>query len=135
MKGTSFMQPDLAYAMSRLPKLLAAAAALALAVGCVVAPYPYVGYPTATTVATPPSFDRSWNAALDAAGDIGLQITSADRARGRITGTKAGALVTVDLRQHADNSLHVTFTAPDSKGSSPSLHDHWQTAYNRRMGR
>jgi hypothetical protein len=105
----------------------------ALLVGCVVAPYPYA-YPT-TTVSSPPSFDRSWDAALGAAADVGVQITNADRATGRITGTKAGAAVTIDLRPQADNTLQVIFSAPDSKESNPTLNDRWLGAYNQRMGR
>jgi hypothetical protein len=108
-------------------------AASALGAGCVVAPYPY-GYPT-TTVASPPSFDRSWDAALGAAADVGVQITNADRANGRITGTKAGAAVTVELRPQADNTLQVIFSAPDSKESNPTLNDRWLKAYQSRMGR
>jgi hypothetical protein len=105
----------------------------ALLAGCVVAPYPYP-YST-TTVSSPPSFDRSWDAALGAAADVGVQIKNADRATGRITGTKAGAAVTIDLRPQADNTLQVIFSAPDSKESNPTLNDRWLGAYNQRMGR
>ena len=118
--------------MTRL-LLLSIVVASALGAGCVVAPYPYP-YPT-TTVSSPPSFDRSWDAALGAAADVGVQITSADRANGRIAGTKAGAAVTIDLRPQADNTLQVIFTAPDSKESNPSLNDRWLRAYQSRMGR
>ena len=107
-------------------------AASALLAGCYVAPYPY---PYTTTVVSPPSFDRSWDAALGAATDVGVDINRADRAAGRITGTKAGAVVTIDLRPQADNTLQVIFTAPDSKESNPTLNDRWLAAYNRRMGR
>jgi len=96
---------------------LALVAASALVVGCVVAPYPYPGHPT--TVVTPPSFDRSWDAALGAAVDAFVQVTRADRAAGRITGTKAGAAVAIDLRPQADNTLQVIFSAPDSKETNP----------------
>ena len=118
--------------MTRLLSL-ALIAASALFAGCVVAPYPYA-YPT-TTVSSPPSFDRSWDAALGAAADVGVQITSADRANGRITGTKAGAAVNIELRPQADKTLQVIFSAPDSKESSPSLNDRWLGAYQARMGR
>jgi hypothetical protein len=111
---------------------LALVTALALLAGCVVAPYP-AAYPTG--VSTPPSFDRSWDAALGAAADAGIQVTSADRASGRITGTKAGAAATIELRQQADNSLKVSFNAPASKESNPTLGERWAAAYNRRMGR
>jgi len=110
--------------------------ALALLAGCVVAPYPAV-YPTAypTTVSTPPSFDRSWDAALGAAADAGIQVGNADRGAGRITGSKAGAAVTIELKPQADNSLKVSFDAPASKETNPTLGDRWLAAYQRRMGR
>jgi hypothetical protein len=106
----------------------------ALGAGCVVAPYPYA-YPATTTVASPPSFDRSWDAALGAAADVGVQITNADRANGRITGSKAGAAVNIELRPQTDNTLQVIFSAPDSKESNPTLNDRWLRAYQSRMGR
>jgi hypothetical protein len=86
-------------------------------------------------VSTPPSFDRSWDAALGAAADAGIQVTSADRASGRITGSKAGATVTIELRPQADNSLRVRFDAPAARESNPTLGERWTAAYNRRMGR
>ena len=119
-----------------MPRLLCLSIVVAslLAVGCVVAPYPYA-YPATTTVASPPSFDRSWDAALGAAADVGVQITNADRANGRITGSKAGAAVNIDLRPQTDNTLQVIFSAPDSKESNPTLNDRWLRAYQARMGR
>jgi hypothetical protein len=115
---------------------LALVTALAPLAGCVVAPYP-AAYPAAypTGASTPPSFDRSWDAALGAAADAGIQVTSADRASGRITGSKSGAAVTIELRQQADNSLKLSFDAPGSKESNPTLGDRWLAAYQRRMGR
>jgi hypothetical protein len=110
---------------------LAFVVAAALVTGCVVAPYPYPGYPATA----PANFDRSWDAALGAAADAGVQVTQADRASGRITGSKAGSAVLIELRPQADNSLQVTFSAPDSKESNPTLQDRWLAAYNRRMGR
>ena len=117
--------------MRRLLRL-ALAGACALLAGCYVAPYPYPAY---QTVVTAPSFDRSWDAALGAAADVGIQIRSADRGSGRITGSKAGANVTIDVRPQADNTLQVIFSAPDSKESNPTLNDRWLAAYNQRMGR
>ena len=119
--------------MTRLLRLSMFVAS-ALVAGCVYAPYPY-GYPATTTVASPPSFDRSWDAALGAAADVGVQITNADRANGRITGSKAGAAVIIDLRPQTDNTLQVIFSAPDSKESKPTLNDRWLRAYQTRMGR
>jgi hypothetical protein len=112
---------------------LAALAALAVLAGCVVAPYPYPATPVVTSA--PPSFDRSWDAALGAAADAGVEILSADRANGRISGRKAGAAVTIEVKRRADNDLQVSFSAPDSKESNPTLNDRWLAAYQRRMGR
>lgn len=111
---------------------LALVAAAALVAGCVVAPYPY-GYPTSGPA--PANFDRSWDAALGAANDAGVQVTNADRSTGRITGSKAGAPVTIELRPQADYSLQVSFSAPTSKETNPTLGERWTAAYNRRMGR
>lgn len=111
---------------------LALVTAVALLAGCVVAPYP-TAYPTGAS--TPPSFDRSWDAALGAAADAGIQVTNADRASGRISGVKAGAAVTIELRPQADNTLKLSFDAPASKETNPTLGERWASAYNRRMGR
>ena len=117
--------------MSRL-SLPLGAIAIALLAGCVVAPYPDA-YPVTTMV--PPNYDRSWDAALGAAADAGVQVTSADRASGRISGTKAGAAVTIDVVRLADGNVRVGFSAPDAKEANPTLNDRWLAAYNRRMGR
>ena len=114
--------------MTHLLRLVLVVAAAVLA-GCVVAPYSGP-YPT-----TPPSFDRSWDAALGAAADVGIQVTHADRAAGRISGVKAGAAVSIALQPQADNTLKLSFDAPASKESNPSLGERWAAAYNRRMGR
>jgi len=117
--------------MRRWPQFALAAACTVLA-GFYADPYPYPAYQTVTTA---PSFDKSWDAALGAAADVGIQITSADRSAGRITGSKAGARVTIDVRPQADNTLQVIFSAPDSRESNPSLNDRWLAVYNQRMGR
>ena len=110
---------------------LAVVVAALLLASCV---YPaYSAYPT--TITTAPSFDRSWDAALGAAHDAGVEVTNADRSTGHITGSKAGAAVTIDLRQQADSTLQVIFSAPDAQESNPSLRDRWLSAYNYRMGR
>ena len=109
-------------------------AACTLIGGCYVAPYPYPA-PAYQTVTSPPNFDKSWDAALGAAADVGIQITQADRANGRITGSKAGAAVTIDLRPQSDNTLQVIFNAPDSKETNPTLNARWLAVYNQRMGR
>lgn len=111
---------------------LSVATAVAVLAGCVVAPYP-TAYPTGAT--TPPNFDRSWDAALSAAADAGIQVTSADSASGRISGVKAGAAMTIALQPQADNTLMLSIDAPTSKERNPTLGERWAAGYNRRMGR
>jgi hypothetical protein len=94
-------------------------------------PYPY----TAVPPNSPSKFDQSWNAALGAAADAGVQVTSADRTTGLITGNKAGAAVTIKLQTQADGRVSVAFDAPNAKESNPTLSSRWLAAYQRRMGR
>lgn len=105
------------------------AAAAGVLGGCVVYPY---GEPVP---ATPSRYDQAWDAALGAAGDAGIQIGGADRASGRITGSKAGAAVSITVQQLADGRVQVSFDAPGSRETNPTLQDRWLAAYHRRMGR
>ena len=116
------------FALLTAPAILAASA---LTAGCYDEPPPT--YPV--VVSTPPSFDRSWDAALGAAEDAGIQVTLADRMNGNITGTKAGADVRIELRQLPDKSVQVAFSAPGSTEVNPKLSERWLSAYHRRMGR
>ena len=84
--------------------LLCLAFALPLA-GCVV----YEPVPMATTV--PASFDRSWNAALGAAQDVGFAITAARRSSGIIQGPYNAARSTIALIPQADSRLRGQFDA------------------------
>ncbi len=117
--------------MIRSIRSLAALFACACLASCVAYPYPY----EPQTVMVPASFDRSWDAALGAAADSGIQVTSADRASGRILGTKAGAAVTITIEQQSGGNLRVGFSAPDARESNPTLNDRWLANYSRRMGR
>ncbi len=99
--------------------------------GCVAYPYPY-GEPVAVT---PRRFDQAWDAALGAAAEVGVQVSAADRASGRISGAKAGAAVGITVQSLADGRVQVTFDAPTSRETNPTLNERWLTAYNRRMGR
>jgi hypothetical protein len=97
-----------------------------------------VAYPTAPSPAAPsgPSaFERSWDAALGAAADVGVQVVSADRATGRISGSKGGTAVTIDVQTRADGRVQVGFNAPGAPQGNPALVDQLSQAYNRRMGR
>ena len=115
------------------------AAAAVLLTGCYTYPYyPYYPYgyaPRSTTVTSPPSFDKSWDAALGAAADAGVQVTQVDRANGRITGTSPAGPVTIELRAQANNTLQVIFNGPSSTGSGATVNERWLAAYENRMGR
>jgi hypothetical protein len=88
-------------------------------------------------VSPPPStFERSWNAALGAAQDEGVQITSEDRANGVIRGIRNQQEVTIHVRTQADGSVRVEMSARGPKeGSDPGLAGRISRAYDRRMGR
>jgi len=79
-------------------------------------------------------YDRAFDAALAAAGDVGIEVRTADRAAGRILGAKAGAEVTIWLQWQPNGSTKVEFSAPGST-ETPKLGDKWLAAYQRRMGR
>jgi len=80
---------------------------------------------------TPSAFDRSWDAAVGAAGDI----ASADRASGVIRGTKDALDVTVAVRTQADGRVRVEFNAKGPAGQDAPLVERMSPAYDRRMGR
>jgi hypothetical protein len=119
--------------MKRLLLVIAGLAAALQIGGCVAYPYGYPAYPAAP--AGPSKFDLSWDAALGAAADAGVQVTSADRASGRITGSKAGAAVAITLQTQADGSVRVSFDAPNAEEANPTLNERWLSNYQRRMGR
>ena len=117
--------------MNRLLLLIAGLLTALLIGGCVAYPY---GYPAASAPG-PSTFDRSWDAALGAAADAGVQVTSADRSSGQINGSKGGAAVAIALLMQADGSVKVSFDAPKSQESNPTLGERWLSSYQRRMGR
>ena len=80
-------------------------------------------------VPVPSTFDRSWNAALAAAQDEGVRISSENRVNGVIRGFRAEQEVTINLLSQADGS------ARGPKGSDPGLAGRISRAYDRRMGR
>lgn len=94
-----------------------------------------------TTYETPPPppppspFDRAWNAALGAAQDEGVRVTSADRGSGVVRGSRDQHEVTINLQTQADGSVRVEMSARGPKGSDPGLADRISRAYDRRMGR
>jgi hypothetical protein len=104
-------------------------ALLAMAPGCVVYE------PVPAYVPPPSTFDRSWSAAIAAAQDEGVRITSEDRSNGVITGSRGEQEVTINVRTQADGRVRVEFSARGPKGSEPGLASRMSQAYDRRMGR
>jgi hypothetical protein len=86
-------------------------------------------------VPAPSTFDRSWSAALSAAQDEGVRITSEDRGSGVIRGSRNEQEVTINLRSQADGSVRIEISARGPKGSDPGLASKISRAYDRRMGR
>jgi len=122
---------------ARLQKLLIGVlSSLTILAGCVVygpvppspPPEPIYSYRSAT-------FERSWNAALDAAEDVGVRITSANRDSGIIRGTRDPMDVTITVRTQADGRVRVEFNARGPSGHDQGLADRIYQAYERRMGR
>lgn len=105
-----------------------AVAIFAVLAGCVV-------YEPVPVAAPPTTFERSWNAALGAAQDEGVRITSEDRAKGVIHGVRGEQEVTINVRSQADGSVRVEMGARGPKGSDPGLAGRISRAYDRRMGR
>ena len=96
--------------------------------GCATEPEPQ-------PVAIPSKYDRSFDAALAAAGDVGVEVRSADRVLGQILGEKAGVEVTIELQRQPDGTVRIEFSAPGSTETKPKLSEKWLSAYQRRMGR
>jgi hypothetical protein len=104
-------------------------AAFAMLPGCVV----YEPAPMPAPVLS--AFERAWNAALGAAQDEGVRITSEDRANGVISGYRDQQQVTINLRTQADGSVRIEMSARGPKGADPGLAGRISRAYDRRMGR
>jgi hypothetical protein len=96
----------------------------------------FAGCATEPPPTPPPSpFDRAWNAALGAAQDEGVRVTSADRVSGVIRGSRDQQEVTINLQTQADGNVRVEMSARGPKGSDPGLAGRISRAYDRRMGR
>ena len=87
------------------------------------------------TVPSQSTFDRSWNAALGAASDEGVRITSENRGSGVILGSRGDQQVTINVLSQADGGARVEISARGPKGSDAGLAGRISRAYDRRMGR
>jgi hypothetical protein len=91
--------------------------------------------PVPASVPAPSIFDRSWSAATGAAQDEGVRVTSEDRVKGVISGSRGEQDVTINVQTQADGNVRVEFSARGPKGSDPGLAGRISRAYDRRMGR
>ncbi len=114
-----------------LVRIIAVLGALAALGGCVY--YEPVPVPYGQTVAA--TFDRSWNAALGALQDQGVQIANADRASGVIEGRRGNLTVKARVLTQADGRIRVEFNTGGNLSEDPGLSDRISRAYDVRMGR
>lgn len=111
-----------------------------LFVACIAALSACVAYEPVPVYYPPPaaapshSFDRAWNAALEALKETGVLIASADPARGLIRGTRDQTDVTVSVARLPNGTLQVEIEAAGPKGRDPGLASRISQAYRRRMG-
>ena len=91
--------------------------------------------PEPAYVPAPSTFDRAWSAAIGAAQDEGVRITSEDRVRGVISGSRGEQDVTINVQTQADGNVRVEFGARGPKGPDSGLAGRISRAYDRRMGR
>ena len=127
MKGNSILKSAAQYFYLVWPVLLST---IVLTVsGCTVY------QPVPAPVPAPSTFDRAWSAAVGAAQDEGVRITSEDRGRGVISGSRGEQDVTITVQTQADGNVRVEFSARGPKGSDPGLAGRISRAYDRRMGR
>lgn len=128
MKGNSIFKSATQYFYLVWPVLLSIIVFTPLS-GCTVY------QPVPTYVPAPSTFDRAWSAAVGAAQDEGVRITSEDRVRGVISGSRGEQDVTITVQTQADGNVRVEFSARGPKGSDPGLAGRISRAYDRRMGR
>ena len=107
------------------------AATILGAAGC----YVYEMAPGTYVAAPPPVFDRSWNAAVGAFRDQGVEISVEDRPSGVIRGRRGGIDVTASVRSQADGSVRVQFDSSGATAQDPALLQRVSSSYERRMGR
>ena len=108
-------------------------ACLAPLAGCVVYD-PYYA-PVAVPGPTPAqTYDRAWNAALDALKDSGVRVTSANPNTGVIRGASNQSDVDVTVLRQADGTIKVEIEATSTQGRDTGLASRISEAYKRRMG-
>jgi hypothetical protein len=128
MKHNSILKSPRRYCYLVWPVVLFTTVFMLLS-GCVVYE------PVPASVPSPTAFDRAWSAAIGAAQDEGVRVTSEDRVKGVISGSRGEQDVTINVQTQADGNVRVEFSARGPKGSDPGLAGRISRAYDRRMGR
>jgi hypothetical protein len=128
MKCNSILKSSRRYFYLAWPGIILTTVFMLLS-GCVVYE------PVPASVPSPSTFDRAWSAAVGAAQDEGVRITSEDRVNGIITGSRGDQDVTLNVRTQADGNVRVEFSARGPKGSDQGLAGRISRAYDRRMRR
>ena len=83
----------------------------------------------------PSTFDRAWSAAIRAAQDEGVRISSEDRGSGIISGNRGRQEITIYVRTQAEGKVRLEFSVRGPREADPGLADRISRAYNRYMGR
>jgi len=81
-------------------------------------------------------FEQSWQAAKGAASDLGVRVTSEDRASGTLRGKAGSSDVVITVVPQADQTIQVGFSVTGGSAvQDSSTKDGLTNAYRRRMGR
>ena len=96
--------------------------------------------PTYVPVPAPRSmqerFEASWQAARGAASDVGVRVTSEDRATGTIRGAQGSSSVVITVVPQADQTIQVGFSVTGgTSAQDANLRERLTSAYQGRMGR
>ena len=118
--------------MKKLGLTLLISAVFVIVSGCYYYESPPMSYPPEPPYA---SYDYTWDSAIRAAQDVGIQITSSNRNTGTIFGQRDRVGVTIQVTQQADGRTRVELTAQGGRGSSSGVADDFYRAYDRYMGR
>ncbi len=105
------------------------ALAAAASGGCVVYEPVPGGYSQSAT------FDRSWNAAVNAMREQGVTIAQEDRGAGVVRGARGGINVTGSVRPQSDGTVRVQFDTSGNTAADPTLIDRITRSYQGFMGR
>ena len=81
------------------------------------------------------NYDRAWDAALRAARETGIDLTTVDRPGGLILGSKDGIDVSITVRPQADGTTRVASSFKGQVDRDPTLSRRFDSAYERNMGR